>query len=274
MISGLPGKMARMVAEIIVANRRKGLELYSWGLTGPEIEDHVVDIGNQNVYLVKPSERDKKISDMITPDSKPFYAVDFTLPKAVNWNVEFYCRHSIPFVMGTTGGDRENIFKMIRESNICAVIAPNMAAQIVAFQAMMEYGAKTFPGVFEGFNLFISESHQKGKADTSGTAKAIAESFRGMGIPFHFENKNQFEMIRDPARQAIMGVPEQYIDGHGWHEYNLATEDGTMSFKFVHKVNGRRPYAMGLLKALPFLEKKIEAGEKGKVYSMVEALKG
>ena len=33
--------------------------------------------------------------------------IDYTLPAAVNSNCDFYCEHGVPFVMGTTGGDRD-----------------------------------------------------------------------------------------------------------------------------------------------------------------------
>ena len=45
--------------------------------------------------------------------------------------------------MGTTGGD-QGLEDTVRTSSIL-VIAPNMAKQIVGFQAMMEYAANKFP---------------------------------------------------------------------------------------------------------------------------------
>ena len=86
--------------------------------------------------------------------------------------------------MGTTGGDRTRLLSTVTESDISAVIAPNMAKQIVGFQAMMEYAASNFPDIFKGYSLHIKESHQKGKADTSGTAVAMVKYFNGMGTPF------------------------------------------------------------------------------------------
>ena len=37
--------------------------------------------------------------------------------------------------------------------------------------------ARDFPGAFAGYKLEVTESHQKTKADTSGTAKAMAPRF-------------------------------------------------------------------------------------------------
>jgi len=56
--------------------------------------------------------------------------------------------------------------------------------EVVAFQAMMELMADNFPGVFSGYQLQVVESHQRNKADTSGTAKAVVQSFNEMGVEF------------------------------------------------------------------------------------------
>ncbi len=55
--------------------------------------------------------------------------------------------------------------------------------QVVAFQAAMEILAENFPGAFSGYKLEVTESHQRQKADTSGTAKAIVGSFAKLGTP-------------------------------------------------------------------------------------------
>jgi 4-hydroxy-tetrahydrodipicolinate reductase len=174
--------------------------------------------------------------------------------------------------MGTTGGDRQKLVQTVEQSDITAVIAPNMGKQIVAFQAMMEYASKTFPGVFNGYDLEIKESHQKGKADTSGTAKAMIGYFNALGTPF---SKEQIVMERDPkTQQTQWGVPEAHLGGHGWHTYTLRSQDDTVFFQFTHNVNGRDIYARGTLDAIHYLAKKIEAGAKGQAFTMIDVLKG
>ena len=46
-------------------------------------------------------------------------------------NAEFYCKRGLPFVMGTTGGDRDRLFKTVNESGVYAVIAPQMGKQVI-----------------------------------------------------------------------------------------------------------------------------------------------
>jgi 4-hydroxy-tetrahydrodipicolinate reductase len=201
-----------------------------------------------------------------------FITVDYTHPTAVNDNAEFYVRRRLPFVMGTTGGDRDHLESTVIASSIPAVIAPNMAKQIVGFQAMMEYAATTFPDLFKGYSLEIKESHQRGKADTSGTARAMIEAFNGLGIPFSAED---IQMERDPdIQESLWGIPREYLVGHGWHTYTLNSADKTVRFSFSHNVNGRKVYADGTLDAAVYLSKKVAEGAPGVVFTMIDVLKG
>ena len=43
--------------------------------------------------------------------------------------------------------------------------------------------AQQFPGAFAGYKLEVTESHQRQKADTSGTAKAVIASIAKLGAP-------------------------------------------------------------------------------------------
>ena len=55
--------------------------------------------------------------------------------------------------------------------------------QVVAFQATLELMSREFPGAFSGYKLEVTESHQRQKADTSGTAKAVVASIAKLGAP-------------------------------------------------------------------------------------------
>lgn len=269
MVNGLPGSMATKVAEH--ARRADDFQLFPYSLTGPEITETETVIGSVSVRLIRPEEIDQVIPEVQKAEGTCI-AVDYTHPSAVNSNASFYCEQSLPFVMGTTGGDREALIKTVERSSVPAVIAPNMAKQIVGFQAMMEFAAKEFPNLFKGYSLAIKESHQKGKADTSGTAKAMIGYFNRLGIPF---SQNEIRMVRDPESQRTkLGVPEEYVTGHGWHTYTLTSMDGTVRFQFVHNVNGRDVYALGTLDAIRYLAAKVEAGIRGRVFTMIDVLKG
>ena len=269
MVNGMPGKVAANIAGHILADKRFALVHHS--LTGAEVEATAYSIGPVSIGLVKPDVRDQKIIEIMNTEG-PLITVDFTLPSAVNDNADFYCRNLLPFVMGTTGGDREKLTKTVLDSSTCAVIAPNMAKQIVGFQAMMAYAAENFPGLFSGYSLEIKESHQSTKIDTSGTAKAMVSYFNRFGVDF---SENDIIKIRDPeAQKNEWGIPEAYLNGHAWHTYTLTSPDGTARFQFSHNINGRDIYSWGTFDAVLFLEQKIKSGVKGRVYTMIDVLKG
>ena len=269
MVNGLPGKVAQVVADHILTDTR--FELLPFSLTGPEIQQSELTIGTVSLELIRPADKSAKIN-AIKADRGQFLSVDYTHPSAVNPNAEFYCQSGLPFVMGTSGGDRQKLERTVASSNIAAVVAPNMAKQIVGFQAMMEYAADTFPALFEDYTLEIKESHQNGKADTSGTAKAMVTYFNRLGVPF---TADQITKIRNPEIQhQELGIEEEYLAGHGWHTYTLISKDQTVKFEFTHNVNGRQIYAKGTLDALLYLSEKIAAGVRGKMFTMIDVLKG
>jgi len=269
MVNGLPGNVSRIVAAQILKDKR--FELVPYSLTGPEIQEPEYALESATIKLIQPDKKKLQIEAVIKSHER-FLSVDYTHPSAVNSNAEFYCGCGLPFVMGTTGGDRKKLEESVMSSSIAAVIAPNMAKQIVAFQAMMAYAVDTFPGLFKGYSLEIRESHQKGKADTSGTAKAMVGYFNKLGVSF---SEDQIIKIRDPEVQKTQwGIPERHLAGHGWHTYTLVSEDQTVRFEFTHNVNGRMVYTLGTLDALLYLSAKVKAGVKGKMFTMIDVLKG
>jgi 4-hydroxy-tetrahydrodipicolinate reductase len=269
MVNGIPGNMALVVAKHILVDQR--FELIPEALTGPEIQAPEARVEDVTIKLSRP-EMSAQAIDHIKKVHGNFLSVDFSHPAAVDANAEFYCKNDLPFVMGTTGGDRKLLEAKVLSSSIPAVIAPNMAKQIVGFQAMMQYAADSFPEIFRGYSLEIKESHQKTKADTSGTAKAMVRYFNRMGVTF---SEDDIVKERDPEVQRTRwGIPEAYLTGHAWHTYTLVSEDRTVRFEFTHNVNGREIYAQGTLDALSFLSRKVNQGVKAKIYTMIDVLKG
>jgi 4-hydroxy-tetrahydrodipicolinate reductase len=275
MINGLPGKVAMTIASHVISDDRFTLVPYS--LTGPEIQEDFHTINTQKIRLVLPKDRNDLIQE-ICSRYPGLISIDFTHPMAVNDNARFYVDNCLPFVMGTTGGDREELMKTVENGTVPALIAPNMAKQIVGFQAMMAFASTTFPDLFKGYNLTIEESHQKDKADTSGTARAMVGYFNGLGIPF---SDKDIKMVRDPmVQKEIWKIPEEHLDGHAWHTYTLTSQDGSACFQFKHNINGRQIYIQGTLDGAVFLNqrvKSLQAGEsasgKGRVYTMIDVLK-
>jgi 4-hydroxy-tetrahydrodipicolinate reductase len=263
-LSSSKENMAKESARYIQLDQE--LNLLPYSITGNTSNINYTIINNQKIELIKSSEK-KKIIDYLKKE-KPII-IDFTHPNAVLDNCIFYCENSIPFVLGTTGGDYNKLEEIVKNSNNIAIIAPNLSKEIVAFQAMMKYAAENFPGLFNRYSLEIIESHQKGKADTSGTAKTMVNYFNSLGVPFSVEN---IEKIRSPQEQLKMGIPNNYLEGHAWHTYILRNETDNILFNFTHNVNGRGTYAAGTIDAIKYINSKISKENKGKTYSMIDVI--
>ena len=262
LIAGLPGKMATLLAESIV--RQDDMILYPFALSeeaGPECFD-----GFGQMNLISPDYH----RDILESNKDIDVIVDFTLPRSVNRNAELYCKVGIPFVMGTTGGNREELVKTVEDSKISAVIATNMATPVVIFQEMIKHAAKSFPKSLEGFELVIQESHQAVKPDPSGTAISLLGFFKELGMPLE---KEQIIMLRDPdLQETVLNIPNKYLGGHGYHTYTLTSPDGTVVLQFKHNVLGRNVYVEGALTAIRFLAKSNRLN--GTVFSMNDVLRG
>lgn len=266
-ISGLPGKTARTVTSHLLEDNR--LILLPVALTGAEINETQITISGRTFNLLRPNEREAHLKELRQAQAK-LIIVDFTHPSAVNANASFFCQLHLPFVMGTTGGDRQQLEETVQSSSIAAVIAPNMAQPIVGLQAMLDYGARNFPALFQGYRLAIKESHQQGKADTSGTAKALLACFQQMGVDCHID---EIVKVRDPEVQVReWGVPREHLAGHGWHTYTLTSPDNTVCLEFRHNINGRDVYAHGTRDAIVFLSEQIDNGIRGRVFNMLDVL--
>lgn len=192
--------------------------------------------------------------------------IDYTTPTVALDNIRCYIGADISFVMGTTGFDRPSAVRLVENSSINAVIAPNMAAPIVALQALLTEAARRFPGVLDGYQLEIQESHQAAKRDVSGTARAFEPLLQQLGA-----HPAGIQSIREPDRQRELGVPEAALAGHGWHWYAMRSQTGDVMLDFSHRINGRRVYAEGSLRAAEFLGRHHQRLH-GRVFSMIDVL--
>jgi len=271
MVNGLPGKMSSEVLKVVL---ERGLDVVPYSLTAESQPDLLFRLQQINhcpsITLLKPTQRDSEIRKIVR-DYPRLIAVDYTHPDAVNSNALFYQTYQIPFVMGTTGGDREQLIQSTLQSNTYAVIAPNMGKQIVALQTMLDKMAQSFPHLFQNYRLQVTESHQQNKADTSGTAKEIIQSFIKMGA--HFDVNTNLRMIRSPKeQQEELKIPTEYLSGHAFHTYRLTSPDNSVEIAFQHNVLGRNIYAQGTVDAVVFLWNKIQHKESKKLYNMMDVL--
>lgn len=209
MINGLPGPMATEVAQVCT---ERGIEILNVGFTGNDNVGKEIVVNAKNrfskVKLVKApiiADKDDAGVELLCSLKRRFpnlVIIDYTHFTAAITNIKAYNLANIDFVMGTTGfDDSEAKALFTQENSNYAVIAPNMAKQIVAIQSALQQMSARFPGSFSDYKLSVIESHQSSKKDTSGTAKAIVSSLLSLNQQADFKVDN-ITKIRDPHQQV------------------------------------------------------------------------
>lgn len=271
------GKVNQLMAETLLKDQR--FEVMTDVFVGKDVTEPKIVIGDFTMQCVWPEERNGwLIAHTHFDECTPPIIIDFSHPSAVLDNVEFYTRNRLPFVLGTTGYDREagmkeQLYALANSTTASSsVIAPNMAADVVFMTMLLEHAKSLAPSHFEGWHLQINESHQSAKADPSGTALALAKNiFIPMGA--QFDPNEDMDCIRDKEHQLHEGVPQEHLDGHGWHTYMLSNSDNTVQLGFVHNINGRAPYIDGTIKAVLLLASHLATDSPRRIFSMQDVVK-
>lgn len=258
LVAGLPGKMATLVAERLAQDEQFDLLLYA--ISSKRNRGTHLEFGDRRVDLIDYCPFDIK--------SRPgTIAVDFTNPQSAITNVILYTNFRIPFVMGTTVSDRKQIEEIVRNSEISAIVAPNMAASVVNVQNEFHEYLETSPNIFGGWTMTIRESHQATKKSVSGTAVAFQTQLEQLGARM----ESGIESIRDPELQRQLGI--QNLDGHAYHWITLTSPNGEIK-EYMTQIEGRQPYVEGTLMAIRFLGRQMRQGSRGQTFSMADVLGG
>lgn len=273
------GKVNRVQAQAFLNDDR--FEVWPDVFVGYDIESPTLTVGDQTLKCIWPNDRYNWLSgqNWFRNATLPIM-IDFSHPDAVIDNVTFYTTHGLPFVLGTTGYDREEGTKeklltlAKSETAAASVIGPNMAIDVVFMTMLLEYAQSISPHHFNDWHLRILESHPASKADPSGTALSLARNiFLPMGARFNPEE--DMESIRDKNEQVgAIGIPPEYVDGHGYHTYILNKPGDTVQLGFVHNINGREPYIQGTKEAVLHLADHLRRGWPTKVFSMQDIIHG
>ena len=152
MVNGLPGPMALEVAKVALD---RGFKLLPIAFTGPGQPDSITVEGSKSSQVVKliagPGIENNNADEALKDLKKEYpniVIVDYTHPSAVINNLNCYIANDCEIVMGTTGVDNSVIEQVFQKGSNYAVIAPNMAKQIVAMQSALLEMSSRFPGSF------------------------------------------------------------------------------------------------------------------------------
>jgi 4-hydroxy-tetrahydrodipicolinate reductase len=115
MVNDLTGKMGRAVADAVVARGADRCFLVPVAFSG--LDKDPAEVGGVEVTIENITHADAGDKMEALKAKYPgLIAVDYTLPAAVNANAAFYVKHGVPFVMGTTGGDREKLLADVKKA--------------------------------------------------------------------------------------------------------------------------------------------------------------
>jgi 4-hydroxy-tetrahydrodipicolinate reductase len=160
MINGLPGAMAAETARVCL---ERGLTLVPYGFTGkdPPSKQFVVTTGSgfsKSIELIEGPGVNSDADNMMERIKNEYpncIIVDYTHPSAVLSNIRCYTANACDFVMGTTGVELSKMKSEFEKGENFAVIAPNMAKQIVALQYALDQLSNRFPNAYGGYNLKV-----------------------------------------------------------------------------------------------------------------------
>ncbi len=257
-LAGLPGKVASAVADGTQSDLLHSCAVSSERNAGTSWTHK----GGSEIKLVSAN----KLAETLKTGCD-YVALDFS--PSVKEYTALWIELGIPVVIGASNFDTSAVRDLIVSNNGLVVFGTNVALPMVALQAILRTAAKEFPGAFEGFSWTCTESHQQGKKDVSGTARALLPTFQALG--FSDADLEHITSVRDPEQQRKLKVPEEFIAGHGWHRYE-GERDG-MTIALEHRTSGREMYASGALKACTFALAKWNAGMRGVTFDMVDVLR-
>lgn len=110
-------------------------------------------------------------------------AIDFSSPEAVPANLPALARRRVNTVIGTTGWESHEaaLRRIVAESGVGVVVAPNFSTGVVLFEAMVARAAALLAAQGE-FGAWVHEAHHAMKKDApSGTALMLKRAMENGG---------------------------------------------------------------------------------------------
>jgi len=265
-VTGAAGRMGSGIIKKILEQDDievvAAIEIPNTPLEGKDIGE-AIGVGNIGVKT-----QGSENLQRILKETKPDVLVDFTIANAAYETIKTTASLGINLVVGTTGFTDEQsleIAKIIKDTNIKAVISSNMAIGVNVFFKVL----RDLAPIINDFDIEIIEAHHNKKKDApSGTAMTAFE------IISEVLNRKT-EEIGVYGREGIVGerTPEEI----GLHAIRGGDIIGDHTVMFVgegerleitHRAHTREVFIAGVMKALRF----VMNSESGKVNDMADVL--
>lgn len=193
-------------------------------------------------------------------------AIDFTLPAALESNLQACREAGTPIVVGTTGLSAQQQSLLEQSSReIPIVYGRNMS---VAMNVFIHFVGRAAAALGEDYDVEIVEEHHRNKVDApSGTALALGEAVAAA-------RKRKLADVAVMAREGQTGPRVPGTIGFSAIRGGNIVGDHTVKFispdervEFTHSAADRRAFALGALRAASWL-----AGRAPGLYSMADVL--
>lgn len=267
-----PGNLGKAVLELADAEYANQYQFWS-GILGKK--QRTISAGKR--YLVGTFEEGMKtlpalINEQDELQAKPPIIIDCS-KGAIADHARLFCDVGIDFVMLSTGEGVNEVKDIVDGAgDMICVQDVNMSSALMTLYGSIFTEARKNVNGLKGYTFHIVESHQASKSDISGTAKRLSRALQNMGAIPNPQFAHDIESIRDPeVQEKVFDVPKGFLDAHAYHTVTLVDQDNNVLY-FGSKVHGRSVYARGTLGlAIPFLQKKIAAGDTGH-FTMADVL--
>lgn len=193
-------------------------------------------------------------------------AIDFTLPQALEANLEACVAAGTPLVIGTTGLSAAQEAKLSEAAHdIPIVYGRNMSVAMNVFRHFVARAAETLS---DEYDIEIVEAHHRFKVDApSGTALALGEAVAAA-------RGHRLEQVAVRTRDGQIGPRVPGTVGFSVIRGGSIVGDHTVMFigpddriEFTHRAADRRAFALGAVRAARWL-----AGRAPGYYEMADVL--
>jgi 4-hydroxy-tetrahydrodipicolinate reductase len=265
-VTGAAGRMGSGIIKKILEQEDielvAAIEIPNTPLEDKDIGE-VIGIGNIGI-TIQGAENLQKILKVTKPD----VLVDFTIANAAFETIKIASSLRINLVVGTTGFTEEQniqIAKIIKETDIKAVISSNMAIGVNVFFKVL----KDLAPILNDFDIEIIEAHHNQKKDApSGTAMTAFEV-----VAEALERKT--EEVGVYGRKGLVGKrTKEEIGLHAIRGGDIVGEHTVMfvgegeRLEITHRAHSREVFIAGVMKALRY----VINGKSGEISAMTDVL--